>query len=78
MVFVVILGYLLSVVLFIWNTGILADPWLGMTGFGLLMMLVSLLLFTATVIATCGFFTLQPGQARVSVLFGKYVGTVRD
>ena len=25
-----------------------------------------------------GFFTLQPNQARVLVLFGKYCGTVRD
>ena len=25
-----------------------------------------------------GFFSLQPGQARVCILFGKYVGTVRD
>ena len=40
--------------------------------------LLGLLLFVATFIARRGFFTLQPGQARVCVLFGKYVGTVRD
>jgi regulator of protease activity HflC (stomatin/prohibitin superfamily) len=30
------------------------------------------------VILTVGFFTLQPNEARVLVLFGKYVGTVRE
>ena len=39
----------------------------------------------ASIVAFCswflplnGFFSLQPGQARVCILFGKYVGTVRD
>ena len=35
------------------------------------------LLFVA-IDVTCGFFSLQPGQARVLVLFGNYVGTVRE
>lgn len=35
------------------------------------------LLLAAACVVTNGFFTLQPGQARVCVLFGKYVGTVR-
>ncbi len=26
----------------------------------------------------CGLFSLQPGQAKVCVLFGKYIGTVKD
>ncbi len=39
---------------------------------------LSIALFVAACICTNGFFSLQPGQARVCVLFGKYVGTVRD
>ena len=36
------------------------------------------LLIPLIAILCSGFFTLQPGQARVCVLFGKYVGTVRE
>ena len=39
---------------------------------------LSILLMVGAIIVSCGFFSLQPGQARVCVLFGKYVGTVRD
>ena len=35
-------------------------------------------LLVVAIIVSNGFFALQPGQARVCVLFGKYVGTVRD
>lgn len=34
--------------------------------------------FIAAIILAGGFFSLQPGQARVCVLFGDYQGTVRD
>ena len=75
MVGVVVAGYLVSVALMI--GGILG---LAMTDgeHGLLTFFLSCLLMVATIICNCGFFTLQPGQARVCVLFGKYVGTVRD
>ncbi len=75
MVGVVALGYLASLASMI--MGILQ---LAMTDgdHGLGLFLLSCVLLTATIIANCGFFTLQPGQARVCVLFGKYVGTVRD
>jgi regulator of protease activity HflC (stomatin/prohibitin superfamily) len=76
MVFLVLFGYLLSMVLFIFSIALMADPWA--VGQGVLMLIASMLLFIAAIIASCGFFTLQPGQARVCVLFGKYVGTVRD
>ncbi len=74
---VVILGYLASPLLFVWSI-IRLNTYDGSVPGGLTMMLLSCLLFVATIIASCGFFTLQPGQARVCVLFGKYVGTVRD
>ena len=41
--------------------------------------LLGFLVLTALLLVMCnGFFTIQPGQARVCVLFGRYVGTVRD
>ena len=39
---------------------------------------VSIIAFCLWFIPLAGFFSLQPGQARVCILFGKYVGTVRD
>ena len=41
-------------------------------------LLVGIVLLIVAIIVTCGFFSLQPGQARVLVLFGNYVGTVRE
>jgi regulator of protease activity HflC (stomatin/prohibitin superfamily) len=35
-------------------------------------------LFIVTMILPAGFFVVQPNEARVLVLFGKYIGTVRD
>ena len=37
-----------------------------------------IVLLIVAIIVSCGFFSLQPGQARVLVLFGRYVGTVRE
>ncbi|WP_273396765.1 SPFH domain-containing protein [Thermophilibacter mediterraneus] len=37
-----------------------------------------IVLLIVAIIVSCGFFSLQPGQARVLVLFGSYVGTVRE
>ena len=45
---------------------------------GGLLMFAYVVVLTFAIIASCGFFTLQPGQARVCVLFGDYKGTVRD
>ncbi len=75
MVGVVVLGYLLSMILFpVSVVMMVGDQPLA----GLFFMLVDVALLIATIICNCGFFTLQPGQARVCVLFGKYVGTIRD
>ncbi len=43
-----------------------------------MLIVVSIVLFIAWCIVISGFFTLQPGQARVCILFGSYKGTVRD
>lgn len=45
---------------------------------GLCMMFASAVVLAVAIIITAGFFALQPGQARVCVLFGSYKGTVRD
>jgi regulator of protease activity HflC (stomatin/prohibitin superfamily) len=37
----------------------------------------SILVFITTIFLFCGFFSLEPNQARVLVLFGEYKGTVR-
>ena len=71
----VVLGYLASVMGCIWASIQLA---IDSTGLGIVLMLLATVVLTASIICSCGFFTLQPGQARVCVLFGKYVGTVRD
>jgi len=40
--------------------------------------LFAVLLFVLDILLTKGFFTLQPGEARVLVLFGEYVGSVKS
>lgn len=72
--FVVIVG------LFIWSVAGMAGTPEGIDtpavyGWGLG---VSIFAFLLWFIPLSGFFSLQPGQARVCILFGKYVGTVRD
>jgi len=40
--------------------------------------IVGVLLLISGIITACGFFTLQPNEARVLILFGSYRGTVRQ
>ncbi len=42
------------------------------------LIVVGSLLFTAYIFMLPGFFTIQPNQAMVLILFGKYVGTVKE
>lgn len=42
------------------------------------MMVASVVIVTVTVFLTPGFFTLQPNESRVLILFGSYKGTVRE
>ena len=78
MIPVVIFGFLASIPTMLFAIATLSDPWTPYVGRGLFLMFLAIALFTASIICCCGFFSLQPGQARVCVLFGKYVGTVRD
>ncbi|HJA01630.1 SPFH domain-containing protein [Candidatus Collinsella stercoripullorum] len=43
-----------------------------------ILLVASIILFVVWFVPVCGFFALQPGQARVCILFGDYKGTVRD
>lgn len=68
------------VALFIWAVTNLAAipegaPTPAAYGIGLAMAIILLCLW---IIPVCGFFTVQPGQARVCILFGTYKGTVRE
>lgn len=77
-----IVAVLLAVIvgLFIWSVAGMAGTPEGIDtpavyGWGLGVSIFAVLLWF---IPLSGFFSLQPGQARVCILFGKYVGTVRD
>lgn len=80
MLFVVVAGYIVSLLLLAASfiNFILWDGWYTPQPSPFTLMFFGFVLLVATSIARRGFFTLQPGQARVCVLFGKYVGTVRD
>lgn len=80
MLIATILLYVTSVVLMIGSIALLAEAderGLDVTA-GLCMMFASAVVLVVAIIITAGFFSLQPGQARVCVLFGSYKGTVRD
>src|SRR5215472_8540685 len=72
---IVILLQLGSIALFVYaiaaGTSSVGHPFWGLFVTGLLGMILFVFLLP-------GFFTLQPNEARVLVLFGKYRGTVRD
>lgn len=48
------------------------------SGFGLFLMAVAALSLVVAIVVLRGFFTQQPNQAHVLILFGTYHGTVRD
>lgn len=79
MIIVDVLLYAVSIELMASSTISLSnEAEVGLFAVSLLTLFGSVLLLVVAIIVSNGFFTLQPGQARVCVLFGKYVGTVRD
>lgn len=68
MLVVVILMFLASAGLFV--LGVVAASWL--------LLILASLLCTVAIFLAPGFFTLQPNEARVLILFGDYKGTVRE
>jgi regulator of protease activity HflC (stomatin/prohibitin superfamily) len=51
--------------------------WLFVVTFGNLEMLISIAIFITSLTLLFGFYTLQPNESRVIILFGRYVGTVK-
>jgi regulator of protease activity HflC (stomatin/prohibitin superfamily) len=68
MLFVTLLMYPLAIALVV----------LGARGVGPIGIVLGVLLFIAAVVMSGGFFTLQPNEAAVLILFGAYQGTVRE
>jgi regulator of protease activity HflC (stomatin/prohibitin superfamily) len=68
MLLVVLALYAASVFLFVQN--VRSHGGLGLVS--------ALLTFLIAVVMSCGFFTLQPNEAAVLILFGAYKGTVRE
>lgn len=80
MLVAVIVALVAIVGLFIWSVMGLASTPDGMDVpaiYGIALG-ASIVLFCLWFVPLNGFFSLQPGQARVCILFGKYIGTVRD
>lgn len=80
MLVAVVVALIATIALFIWSVVGLASTPDGVDpdfpyGIGLA---ASIVLFCLWFAPLNGFFSLQPGQARVCILFGKYMGTVRD
>ncbi|RRF90591.1 MAG: SPFH domain-containing protein [Coriobacteriaceae bacterium] len=81
MFFVVLAMFVVSVALFIFDVTSLAradNLMLPEPAFSMPLLIFTIVVFAAACFLSNGFFSLQPGQARVCVLFGKYVGTVTD
>jgi len=60
-----------SVAMFIYSMAAERQPILPLT-------LLAIVSFVCAIICLCGFFSLEPNEARVLVLFGQYKGTVRQ
>jgi len=63
---------LIAVFIWLFLSSVLTDHW---TGIGIAAQV--LLLFAVILILPMGYFTLQPNEAKVLVLFGRYKGTIR-
>lgn len=52
--------------------------WVGVTSKNVYLLVALAVALCAWIVIVCGFFTLQPNQAAVLLLFGRYVGTNRE
>jgi regulator of protease activity HflC (stomatin/prohibitin superfamily) len=76
-----ILAYVAAVAVFVYAVSSLVaadDAGVPEPAWGILLVFASLAILTLAVILSCGFIVIQPGQARVLLLFGTYKGTIRD
>ena len=81
MLFVTLAAYAVAIWGMIQGIVILAtaeDAGMAAPATGPVLLVGGIVLLVVAIILSSGFFSLQPGQARVLVLFGNYVGTVRE
>ena len=76
-----LLGWVADIAAFVFGiifmvTG--TDEGTALTGLGVALLVVSILGLIGMIIFTCGFHIIQPNQAMVFTLFGKYYGTVKE
>ncbi len=76
-----LLGWVADIAAFVFGIIFLAvgaDGGAGLVGLGVTLLVVSILGLIGMIIFTCGFHIIQPNQAMVFTLFGKYYGTVKE
>lgn len=81
MLFVVLVGYVAAAAMLVASIAMLASAEEAGVAPGPLapaLLVASIVVLILAIVLSCGFFSLQPGQARVCVLFGNYVGTIRE
>src|SRR4051812_21329610 len=71
-------GWLMLAITFGLYLGAVFSLLQGMRGQGGSLIVTAIAAFTVAAFISCGFFTLQPNEAAVLILFGHYRGTVRD
>lgn len=76
-----LLGWVADIAAFVFGiifmvTG--TDEGTALAGLGVALLVVSILGLIGMIIFTCGFHIIQPNQAMVFTLFGKYYGTVKE
>lgn len=76
-----LLGWIADVAAFVFGIILMvesAEKGTVLIGIGVTLLVVSILGLVGMIIATCGFHIIQPNQAMVFTLFGKYYGTVKE
>ena len=76
-----LLGWALDIAAFVFSIIFLVESEVNKTvplGIGATLLVVSLLGIIGMIIFTCGFHIVQPNQAMVFTLFGKYYGTIKE
>ena len=76
-----LLGWVADIAAFVFGIIFLAvgaDGGAGLVGLGVTLLVASILGLIGMIIFTCGFHIIQPNQAMVFTLFGKYYGTVKE
>lgn len=76
-----VLAYLATVICFVWSIMMLASAdaeGVEAPPIAVPVMIGSFVLLAVAILISAGFIALQPGEAKVCLLFGNYIGTIRD